>query len=305
MSLFYLPQYKTVRLDVAGGINDSTTSGIKIEDVTGIDTTKPGIIAVSYTTPLDLDRVEFITYTSIDGSNNLVGATRGAEGIVAKSHADKATIAFIISKSHINNINTAILAEHNASGTHSDITADSLSIDVVSEKTGANGVTVDGLNIKDGALNTAAAVSALSMISGGILQVVLSNSLGEITGTNIDTETYWGQLAITPKRSDSIIYVILFANGLDNNTAGRLYVRMRHETVSGGVTGTELCASQVASSGTGTTGVLSATPINKVLPGDTTLRYFKATVTKLDSSTQWWAGRYGTESRILLVEVRA
>jgi hypothetical protein len=125
-NLLHLPQFKTTRLDVAAGIDDSTTTGIKLEDVTGIDTTKPGLIAINYTVPVDLDRIEYIEYTSIDGAQNLVGVTRGAEGIVAKAHSDKATIAFIISKSHINRLNDRVSPEHNADGTHSDITADSV-----------------------------------------------------------------------------------------------------------------------------------------------------------------------------------
>lgn len=105
MALYYLPQYKTTSLATVGGINSSTTSGIKLADTTNVDTTKPGIICVDYANPLDTDTAEFITYTSIDGTGTLVGPTRGQEGITAKEHSFGAVVAFVVSKSHINLIN--------------------------------------------------------------------------------------------------------------------------------------------------------------------------------------------------------
>lgn len=105
MALYYLPQYKTTTLNVAGGIDSSQTTGIIITSVVGVDITKPGIIAVTYEAPPDTTKIEYISYTSIDGSNELQGVTRGAEGVTAKSHSDGAAIGFVVSKSHINEIN--------------------------------------------------------------------------------------------------------------------------------------------------------------------------------------------------------
>lgn len=103
--LYYIPQYKTSTLSTPGGIDDTTTSGIKITDVTGIDISKPGIACLSYTNPLNLDNAEFFTYTSIDGTNTFVGVTRGQEGISSKAHSNGVTIGFVYSKSHLNSIN--------------------------------------------------------------------------------------------------------------------------------------------------------------------------------------------------------
>lgn len=124
--LFYLTQYKKTTLNVAGGINDTQTTGIVLQNVDGVDKTKPGIVAISYDEPLDTSQVEFITYTSINASNELQGVTRGAEGFSAKSHVNGATVAFILSKSHLNNLIDAYKAEHNTDGTHSDMTADTI-----------------------------------------------------------------------------------------------------------------------------------------------------------------------------------
>jgi hypothetical protein len=104
--LYYLPQFRTTTLSVPGGINSSQTTGIILASIpSDLDIAKPGVICITYTNPLNTTNAEFITYTSIDGSNTLVGATRGAEGYSAKAHSNGATIAWVVSKSHVNNLN--------------------------------------------------------------------------------------------------------------------------------------------------------------------------------------------------------
>ena len=107
-NLYYTNQYVSTTLAEAGGIDDSQTSDITLQSVSGIETSKPGICCISYSDPIDTTKAEWVTYTSIDASKKLVGATRGQEGFAAKSHAFGATIAFPISKSHINNLNDAL-----------------------------------------------------------------------------------------------------------------------------------------------------------------------------------------------------
>jgi hypothetical protein len=113
-NLYYANQYVSTTLSTAGGIDDSQTTDITLQSVSGIDISKPGIICVSYSDPIDTTNAEWITYTSIDGSNKLVGATRGAEGFAAKSHSFGAVVAFPISESHINNINDALSIDGDA-----------------------------------------------------------------------------------------------------------------------------------------------------------------------------------------------
>jgi len=102
--LYYLPQYKLTTLSKAGGLTDSETTGIVLSSVAGIDITKPGIALLTYADPLVTSVSEWITYTSINGSNELQGVARGQEGSSAKAHLNGCSIAFPISKSHINNI---------------------------------------------------------------------------------------------------------------------------------------------------------------------------------------------------------
>lgn len=125
MTYFQLTQYKTTSLNVPGGITNSQTTGIILTDVTNVDITKPGIVALTYAVPLDTTKVETISYTSINGSNELVGVVRGVDNFSAKTHNDQCVVAFVISASHINNLADGLtnldadfLVEHNSDGTH-------------------------------------------------------------------------------------------------------------------------------------------------------------------------------------------
>ena len=103
-TLKYLSQYFTTALNVGGGIDDSQTTGIILLDVSGVDITKPGQICITYSDPIDTSVAEWIDYTSINGSNELVGAVRGREGYSAHAHLQSATVAFVMSASHHNDV---------------------------------------------------------------------------------------------------------------------------------------------------------------------------------------------------------
>lgn len=104
MALFSLNQYVITYLATVGGINASQTLLIKLQSVAGIDTTKPGVLVVDFADPLDETVCEWITYTSIDVNNELVGAVRGAEKGSAKVHSQNVAIGFPLSEIHINQI---------------------------------------------------------------------------------------------------------------------------------------------------------------------------------------------------------
>lgn len=108
MTVYYSPQYFSTTLNVGGGIDNSQTTGITLQSVSGLDITKPGIACLSYANPIVTSTAEWVAYTSINGSNVLQGVTRGFDGYSAKSHDNGATIAFPISKSHINNLNDLV-----------------------------------------------------------------------------------------------------------------------------------------------------------------------------------------------------
>ncbi len=108
-TLKYVSQYFLTTLNVGGGIDASQTTGIVLQSVSGVtDITKPGQICVSYSDPIDTAIAEWIDYTSINGSNELQGVTRGREGFSAHTHLQNATVAFVVSASHFNDISTAL-----------------------------------------------------------------------------------------------------------------------------------------------------------------------------------------------------
>ena len=89
--------------------------------------------------------------------------------------------------------------------------ASEIKVDTISEKTSANGVSVDGLSIKDGGIQNA---------SGTVLQVVTFQNIitasNTITSTSFTPITYNGsdrlEIKITPKQSDSKILLISNVN---------------------------------------------------------------------------------------------
>lgn len=103
--LLYLNQYFTTTLSVVGGIDASQTTGIVVQSVTGLDTTKPGIALLSYADPLNETTAEWIEYTAVNSTTKtFTGVTRGVEKGSAKTHSNGVTVAFPVSESHINRI---------------------------------------------------------------------------------------------------------------------------------------------------------------------------------------------------------
>lgn len=104
-NLLYANQYITTTLSVAGGIDDSQTTGIVLASTASLDCAKPGMALATYADPLDTSVAEWIEYTSINSSTKeLEGVTRGSEGFSAKAHSNGAAIAFPLTESHINRI---------------------------------------------------------------------------------------------------------------------------------------------------------------------------------------------------------
>lgn len=189
-TLYYLPTYKTTTLATTGGIDNSQTSDIELTDVTGVTIAKPGIICVTYATPLDTDTYELITYTSIDGSNKLVGATRGAEGSTARTHANLASIGFVISKAHINHINDKL------TGNDAVVVEDPNANEIL--KSGYVASAVNEITVKNAATGAAPSLSAtggddnidLNLVPKGTGEVKYRKSIViqvEDWGTNLST----------------------------------------------------------------------------------------------------------------------
>lgn len=150
-----------------------------------------------------------------------------------QTHASGATVVDYASATHISMISKGLLVEHDQDGTHSAITGTSINltgsatVDTIAEKTPANGVTIDGLNIKDGALTTANSVSYTNAAAGFVVQRAGNNSTTVGADTTVmpadDTvpQSNEGFLvlsqAITPKATTHIL--VIEATVLCSNSA--------------------------------------------------------------------------------------
>ncbi len=189
MSTFkYLPQYFATTLNVGGGIDASQTTGIVLQSVSGIDTTKPGQICISYSDPLDTGVAEWINYTSINGSNELVGVTRGCEGYSAHTHLPGAAIQFTLSATHLNDLvdvvngikakdlittaggtTTYTLTPTPAVGAY--VTGQSFNIKMNATNTGASTINVSGLGAKSLTKGGATALSSGDLLIDGVYTI--------------------------------------------------------------------------------------------------------------------------------------
>jgi hypothetical protein len=133
----------------------------------------------------------------IVGTSNAVGSlVRGVIGSAA-AHSSGATVTEYVSSADHMLLRKGLLVEHDQDGTHTDITATTVTAsgniettagavktDTISEHTGAAGVTIDSLLIKDGGLPT---------YSGwNVITESLTYASG--AGTNIGTFTASGDL---------------------------------------------------------------------------------------------------------------
>lgn len=101
--------------------------------------------------------------------------------------------------------------------TFTALSGSTIATDTIAETTGANGVTVDGMNIKDGAINTASAVGNTAVIVGMPVQVASVTYTEVATGTTLiphddtipqNTEgTQFMSLAITPKSTTNTLII--------------------------------------------------------------------------------------------------
>lgn len=239
MALKYVPQFKTTTLNVGGGIDASQTTGIILQSVTGVDITKPGVICISWADPLDTDVAEWITFTSIDGSNELQGVVRGAEGSTGRVHANNVSVAFPVSKAHINDLNDAMLAQHDNTGNHTGIKAPLgfLVNGLISASVASNNLTVaiKGLNGSDPSSTNPVAVR----IGDSIRTITSALSVTKNAGTN------WfdaGGTALATKEIDYFVY--LGYNATDGVVIGfaRVPYGTRYDSFSATTTNEEYCA---------------------------------------------------------------
>lgn len=205
MSTFkYLPQYFSTTLNVGGGIDASQTTGIVLLSVSGVDITKPGQICISYSDPLDTGVAEWINYTSINGSNELVGVTRGCEGYSARTHLPSAVIQFTLSATHLNDLTDVVngikakdlittaggttvytLTPTPAVGAY--VTGQEFNIKMNATNTGASTINVSGLGAKSLTKGGATALASGDLLIDAAYKIVYDGTQFQVSGINSST----------------------------------------------------------------------------------------------------------------------
>lgn len=173
---------------MAANINDKITSASS--GVRPVNTTVSNIRNSGNTTLSCADltgwptasAVHFVTY-KLDGTGNIVVGTQSDwKGIVSgvtitdlvltggsdNGNAIGDIVVCLPTARYGKELYDALSTEHKLTGAHKDITADSLATDTILEGTPANGVTIDGLNIKDGKLNTNDSVVTSNITDGSV-----------------------------------------------------------------------------------------------------------------------------------------
>lgn len=234
----YLQQFVTTFLNVGGGIDASQTTGIVLQSLNNIDATKPSVACISWSDPLSTSVAEWVTYTSINSTTNeLQGVTRGAEGYSAKTHSNQAVVAFPLSKSHINEVNDAVLAEHSSAGVHS--VAGMISGGSVKDED-------DMASNSATALATQQSIKAYVDAQGGHPQVfIIAGTFPSAATTNL-SKTWFAPFDLTLTRID--LYVCTAGSGTGSTV------------VDVNLNGTTVCASTKPTLTTTETSDLSITP---------------------------------------------
>lgn len=150
--------YSLLTKSLGADITDSATTATlnnytSIPTDTGVDMIIDRIDSNGNATPTKREIV-----TVVCNGSGLASMVRGVHGTTAQAHSSGAVVELIASGAAWNDAMSGILVEHAQDGTHGGITATSIDnsgttkSDTIAEHTTDNGVTIDSLKIKDGAI---------------------------------------------------------------------------------------------------------------------------------------------------------
>ena len=182
---------------------NSGASSMSLSDATGVPTTTGLVFTVgrvnSAGTSTPTTRAIYKGTLSGTTVSNLT-LTEGTD----QTHAAGSVVEITFTATHWNDAIDGLLVEHNQDGTHAAITATSVNVtagnavttDVISEKTSANGVTIDGLNIKDSKLNTNNSVVTANITDAAVTVAKRAGGfyIGQISGATLGST---GNKAVT------------------------------------------------------------------------------------------------------------
>jgi hypothetical protein len=128
MALLYVPEKNGIQKSLAAQLDQGDTSVITLNNTTDVPN-KRGVVTLNRIDPdgnvQPSSEREYIIYSGVSGST-LTIESRGAGGSVDQDHGVGTVVEFVPDVEWANALTGTIEAEHNADGTHSDITADSV-----------------------------------------------------------------------------------------------------------------------------------------------------------------------------------
>ena len=84
--------------------------------------------------------------------------------------------------------------------------ASEIKVDTISEKTSANGVTIDSVNIKDGKIATANSIDSDAYVDGSIDTAHIAAN--QVTGAKLNTDVISAQTALTAEPADTDEFLV-------------------------------------------------------------------------------------------------
>ncbi len=154
----------------------SGATTVELNSLSGYD---DGEVVVFIIDPTDPVKKQTFTGT-VDYANTQIINVVWTAG-TNQTHILGATVVDYASATHISMISKGIKVQHKDDGTH----ADTITTNTINENTAANGVTVDGLNIKDGKLNTNDSVVTANITDDAVTSAKVSG----IAKDNLSTDS--------------------------------------------------------------------------------------------------------------------
>lgn len=149
--MLYPPLVNGLQKTLDAQLDEGVTSSVTLNNTTNIQNL-PGVFVVSRVDAngnlLPTSQREYVKYTAVSG-NTLTGLVRGTGGSTDQDHAVGSIVEFVSDVQQqqeiidaIDALETDFVVEHNADGTHSDITANSTQTDSLTLASGATVTTV-------------------------------------------------------------------------------------------------------------------------------------------------------------------
>ncbi len=170
-------------------LSSTISSGATTVPLTSTGSYSNGDVVVLIVDPADATKKQAFTGV-VDTSGVQITGVKWTSG-TDQSHTSGATVVDYVAATHIQMMTKGFLVEHSQDGTH----AETITTDNINENTTAHGVTIDGLNIKDGMLNGSNAVTTTSLQNDSVTDAKLI--YGKVRSRQGGSATNWSTAGTT------------------------------------------------------------------------------------------------------------